>query len=101
MSWRPAASFRRCTKAGGRETSDVAAVRMLARCEIRRRARRVLLLTLLVGVVGAIVMSTVAGARRSESALVRFNASSRAADLELFVGDATPSQLRAFHGVAD
>lgn len=67
------------------------AIRMLARCEFRRRWRRVLVLTLLVGVVGA---------RRSKSALARFNASSRASDLELFVGDATPSQLRAFRGVA-
>jgi hypothetical protein len=77
----------------------VGAVGMLARCEIRRRWRRVVVLTLLVGAVGAIVLSTVAGARRTGSALVRFNASSRSADLELFVGDATPAQLHAFGGV--
>ena len=75
------------------------AVRMLAGFEIRRRWRRVVVLTLLVGVVGAVVLSTVAGARRSESALARFNASSRAADLELTVGDPTPSQLKAFASV--
>jgi hypothetical protein len=69
---------------------------MLARCEIRRRWRSVVVLTLLVGAVGAVVLATVAGARRTESALARFNASSRAGNLELFVGDATPSQLRAF-----
>ena len=79
---------------------DVGAVRMLAGFEIRRRWRRVVVLTLLVGVVGAVVLSTVAGARRSESALARFNASSRAANLELTVGDATPSQLREFRAVA-
>ena len=75
------------------------AVRMLAGFEIRRRWRRVVVLTLLVGVVGAVVLSTVAGARRSESALARFNASSRSANLELTVGDPTASQLRAFAGV--
>ena len=76
------------------------AVGMLARFEIRRRWRRVVVLTLLVGVVGAVVLSTVAGARRSESALARFNTSSRTADLELTVGDPTPSQLRALGRVA-
>lgn len=77
------------------------AVRMLARCEIRRRWRRVVVLTLLVGFIGAVVLSTVAGARRTESALARFNAWSRAGDVELFVGDVTPSQLRAFGRVED
>ena len=75
------------------------AVRMLAGFEIRRRWRRVVVLTLLVGVLGAVVLSTVAGARRSESALTRFQASSRAGDLELTVGDVTAAQLRAFEGV--
>jgi ABC-type antimicrobial peptide transport system permease subunit len=77
----------------------VGAVRMLAGFEIRRRWRRVVVLTLLVGAVGAVVLSSVAGARRSESALARFNASSRAANLELTIGDATAAQLRAFGDV--
>ena len=55
----------------------------------------------LVGVVGAIVLSTAAGARRTSSALSRFNSSSRAANLEISVGDATPAQLRAFGHVAN
>ena len=76
------------------------AVRMVAGGEIRRRWKRVVVLVLLVGVVGAVVLSIVAGARRSESALARFNASSRAGDLELTVGDPTASQLRAFGRVA-
>ena len=75
------------------------AVRMLAWLEIRRRWRRVVVLTLLVGVVGAVVLSTVAGARRSDSALARFNASSRSANLELTVGHPTAAQLREFAGV--
>ncbi|MDQ1431706.1 MAG: putative transport system permease protein, partial [Actinomycetota bacterium] len=75
------------------------AVRMLAGFEIRRRWPRVVALTLLVGVIGAVVLSTMAGARRSESALTRFNTSSRAGSLELTVGNASPSQLRAFGAV--
>src|SRR5205823_13475234 len=74
-------------------------VRLLAGFELRRRWRRRVVLALLVGVVGAVVLSAVAGARRTGSALRRFNASSRAGDLELLVGDATPSQLQAFAGV--
>jgi ABC-type antimicrobial peptide transport system permease subunit len=69
---------------------------MLAGLEVRRRWRRVVLLAVLVGFVGVVVLSSVAGARRTSSALSRFNASSRAGDLELFVGEATPSQLREF-----
>jgi ABC-type lipoprotein release transport system permease subunit len=72
---------------------------MLAGLEIRRRGRRILVLMLLLGVVGGVVLSSVAGARRSSSALARFNALSRAADLELTVGDASPSQLQAFRAV--
>ena len=72
------------------------AVRMLAGLEVRQRWRRVVFLAVLVGFVGAVVLSSVAGARRTSSALSRFNASSRAAALELFVGNATPGQLREF-----
>src|SRR5438552_3735771 len=71
---------------------------MLARAEVRRRWRRVVVLALVVGVVGAVVLSAAAGARRSETALARFNASSRSADVQILVGDSvspTPSQLRA------
>src|SRR5258706_6958975 len=83
----------------GRREVYVGAVRMLAGLEIRRRWRRVVVLTLLVGVVGAVVLSSAAGARRSDSALARFNASSRSANLELTVGHPTAAQLRAFGGV--
>ena len=72
---------------------------MLAGLEIRRRWVRLLVLTALVGVVGTVVLASVAGARRSSSALARFNASSRAADLEVTVGDPTPAQLQAFQAV--
>ena len=72
---------------------------MLAGHEIRRRWRRVVALTLLVGVVGAVVLSTAAGARRSDTALARFNTSSRSSDVQLLVGGlapTTPVELHAF-----
>ena len=62
------------------------AVRMLAGSEFRRRWRGVVALTVLVGVVGAVVLATVAGVRRSDSALDRFKAWSRAGDVELLFG---------------
>ncbi len=82
-----------------RGACGVGAVRMLAGLEVRRRWRRVVLLAVLVGFVGSVVLATVSGARRTSSALSRFNRSSRAAELELFVGDATPAQLREFQHV--
>lgn len=74
---------------------------MLAMLELARRWRRIVVLTLLVGLVGAVVLATAAGARRSDSALDRFNRTSRTADLELTVGDATPAQLRALAKVPE
>src|SRR4051812_45512128 len=72
---------------------------MLAGFTIRKRSARVVAIALLVGAVGALVLSAIAGARRTESALARFNASSRAGNVELFVGDPSPSQLSAFAAV--
>ncbi len=51
---------------------------------------------LLIGVVGAIVLATLAGARRSDTALARFNTESRSSQLEISVGQPTPAQLREF-----
>jgi ABC-type lipoprotein release transport system permease subunit len=56
---------------------------MLARLELRRRWRGAVVLTLLVGVVGGVVLATLAGARRTDSSLRRFSDSSRAADVTL------------------
>ena len=81
------------------------AVWMLARGEIRRRWRGAIVLALLVGVVGAVVLATAAGARRSQTALARFNAYSRPEDLSLLPGTTgyapAPAQLDALRHVHD
>ena len=69
------------------------AILMLARSELRRRWRSVVVLTLLVGFVGAVVLALTGAARRTDTALKRFEARSAASTLEIDVGDATPSQL--------
>jgi ABC-type lipoprotein release transport system permease subunit len=51
---------------------------------------------LLVGIVGAVVLATVAGARRSDSALRRFNDWSRTGNLEINPGSVTSAQLAEF-----
>ena len=75
----------------------------MAGSEIRRRWRGALALTLLIGIVGAIVLATSAGARRTSTALERFRDASLSADIELAVGGADPVQLdrlRHLDGVA-
>ena len=74
----------------------VGTVRMLARCEIRRRWRSTVAITLLLGAVGAVVLATAAGARRSDTALERFNAFSRSSSFEISVGTPSAQQLLAF-----
>ena len=69
---------------------------MLAASDIRRRWRSVVALTLLVGAVGAIVLATAAGARRSETALP---GSTRTADRRTSrypIGIPTAGQLATF-----
>src|SRR6185312_6526984 len=69
------------------------AVLMLGRAELRRRWRSVVVLTLLVGFAGAVVLALVAGARRTESSLARFEQASRSADVEYDAGPVTPAQV--------
>ena len=59
------------------------AVRLLALRELKRRWRATVVLALLVGIVGALVLAALAGARRSDSALARFTATTRSADVSL------------------
>ena len=68
---------------------------------LRRRWRRVVLLVLVVGAVGAVTFGAAAGARRTSSALTRFNAASRSADLQIETGEPTAAQLEAFRRVPE
>ena len=72
------------------------AIGFLIRVALRRQWRSILVLTLLVGVVGTVVMGAVAGARRTTTALGRFEQYSRSAQAEIAVGDPTADQLGAF-----
>jgi hypothetical protein len=74
----------------------VGAVRLLAGHEIRHRWKSALAIALLVGIVGALVLATVAGARRSSTALERFNRESRSSALEISIGQPTARQLARF-----
>jgi hypothetical protein len=55
-----------------------------------------MVLTLVVGIVGAIVLAALAGARRTDSALRRFNEVSLPADLQLQVREPTAAKLEEF-----
>jgi hypothetical protein len=72
------------------------AVGMLARSELRRRWRSALVLTLLVGFTGGVVLALVAGARRTNTSLDRFEAESRSATLEVDIGEAAREQVARF-----
>ena len=76
------------------------AVWWLAGFEVRRRWRSIVVLALLVGVIGAVVLAAAAGARRSSTALARFNTYSRSADVEFIVGEPTTAQLDQFRRTA-
>ena len=68
----------------------MSAVALVAARELRRRWLRVLVLTLFVGVIGMCTIAAAAGARRSSTALARFKAASRSADIELQAGHRRP-----------
>ena len=76
------------------------AVVFLARSELRRRWRSVVVLTLLVGFIGAVVLALLGGARRTETSLARFEDRSRAATIEITAGEATRQQIETLRHVA-
>lgn len=78
------------------------AVRMCAAASLRKRWGSVIALTLLVGLVGAFVLATLAGAARTESAFTRFRDETNEADLTVFTPAADANslaRLRARPGV--
>src|SRR4051812_712117 len=70
------------------------AVGFVAGRDLRRRWRRVVLVAVLAGATGALTLAMAAGARRTSSALDRFQHDTRSADIELD-GEPTAAQLRA------
>jgi ABC-type lipoprotein release transport system permease subunit len=74
----------------------------VARTQLRQRWGSVVVLTLIVGFTGAVVLASLAGARRTSSAVSRFRDETLAPDLTVFlpaVDDATIDGLRALPGV--
>src|SRR5262245_37429333 len=67
---------------------------MLAAGELRRRWRSLVAITLLAGAMGAVVLATAAGARRSSSSLHRFVEYSHASDVQVDVERPTRAQIR-------
>src|SRR5262249_2977913 len=77
-------------------------VGIVAGWDLRRRVRGLVFGVVLVAIVGALILATIAGARWSSTASDRFQRASPSADLE-FASDPTPSalaQLRRLPGVA-
>ena len=77
----------------------MSAVWFLARADLRRRWLGAFALVLLVGVAGGAVLAASAGARRTDSALARFEAVGRASTFEIDVGDVTAEQIAAIRRV--
>ncbi len=78
-----------------REAGALGAIRMVARTELRRHWRGTVVVMLLAGVVGAVTLAALCGARRSNSSLRRFNDASRSSNIQVQVGSYTPAQLTA------
>jgi hypothetical protein len=79
----------------------VAAVLLLARRALVRRGRSAIAIATLLGVIGAVVLASAAGAHRSATSLQRFVEFSRSSDVELDLNDPTPAQLDAFRNVPE
>jgi ABC-type lipoprotein release transport system permease subunit len=75
----------------------------VARAEIRRRWKSAVYLAVLVGIVGAAVFATAAGARRTATSLSRFNTTTESPSMQVTFVGATPGEVarfRASGGVA-
>src|SRR6478752_1318164 len=68
---------------------------MVARTELRRYWRGTVVAMLLVGLVGAVTLASLCGARRSSSSLRRFNEVSRSSNIQIQVSSYTPAQIAA------
>jgi ABC-type lipoprotein release transport system permease subunit len=74
----------------------------VARTQLRQRSASAVVLTLIVGIAGAVVLASLAGARRTSNAMDRFRDETRAPDLTVFlppVDAETIDGLRSLRGV--
>ncbi|MDQ3147874.1 MAG: hypothetical protein M3R01_13260, partial [Actinomycetota bacterium] len=69
------------------------AARYRAWSELRRRWRATAVLVVLVGLAGGVVLTTVAGARRTSSAYERFRQETRAGDIDVTTSDPDPARF--------
>ena len=76
-------------------------VGMVAANRLRHGWRGVVALAVVVGVVGAIVLGVVAGARRTDTALERFRESSGAAELQITTREPTEAQLEELRSLPE
>jgi ABC-type lipoprotein release transport system permease subunit len=74
---------------------------MTVSAELRRRWRAAVLFALLVGLVGGVVLATMAGARRTGSALERFIDAARAPSVQVFLAPPRAAQLDRFRHAKD
>ena len=70
----------------------------LARTELRRRWLATLVLAALIGLTGGVLLTTVAGARRSSTAYERFREDTLAADLDIAFEGLPPEEIDAAKG---
>src|SRR6185503_9382466 len=82
-------------------TEAVTAVVVRTRAELRRRLVSTVLLAVLLAVASAVVLVSLAGARRTDTALDRFLAASRASDVNANSETLSPAQARRIDGVED
>ena len=71
----------------------MAGILMVARSAMRRRAGSLVAIALVIGIAGAAVLVSAAGARRTATSLDRFRDTTLASDVELDIEAATPEQL--------
>ena len=84
---------------GGHGWTVAAVLLTSATRDLVRRWRSALAITLLIGLVGAIVLASAAGAHRSSTSLRRFIGESRSSDVEIDLDHPTPQELADFRRV--
>lgn len=78
------------------------AVRLLTRHELRRRGLGLIVVAIVIAITGGVVLTAIAGARRTDSAIRRFRSETKAADLSVGISPVNrrfAAQIGALPGV--